>query len=195
MTRRRRRARNARTAGVVMGVVMAASAVGVAAVDRDRFDPGTGVAIVQDPVLHPGATHPDLTKAQLCGDEFRTSQVRPPTSYTNKVKKLMLGDGGDIKAPNGRTYTVVGEHLPGSIGDYELDHLISLQIGGHPVDPRNLWMQPWTKTGSLKVERGAEEKDKIENALRRQVCKRGMPLAEAQRRIADDWRTALPEDE
>jgi hypothetical protein len=52
-----------------------------------------------------------LTTARLCASGFTTKSVRPPTSYTNKLKKLELGeraggphgmaDGGTITAPNG----------------------------------------------------------------------------------------------
>jgi hypothetical protein len=80
----------------------------------------------------------------LCSSGFTTKSVRPPTSYTNKLKNL-------------------------EIGDYELDHLISLEIGGNPVDPKNLWLQPWERRGArfLPAGEGAESKDVIENRLHR----------------------------
>lgn len=167
--------------------------VTVTSVAAARSVTGPLVLTVPDPVLHPGATRRDLTKTKLCGPDFRTSQIRPPTSYTQKLKKLMLGDGGTIKAPNDRTYTVVGEHLPGTVADYELDHLISLQIGGHPEDPRNLWMEPWERKGARFAApgTGAESKDVIENRLRREVCKNGLALSAAQQSIASDWTAAL----
>jgi hypothetical protein len=63
----------------------------------------------------------------------------------------------------------------------EYDHLIPLELGG-ASDTRNLWFEP----GVL-----PNPKDKIENALRQRVCSGAMTLADAQRRIATDWTTAL----
>lgn len=62
----------------------------------------------------------------------------------------------------------------------EVDHLISLELGGSN-DIRNLWPQPYWQHP------GAHEKDVVENWLHRQVCAGKMPLAEAQRQIVDDW--------
>jgi len=72
-------------------------------------------------------------------------------------------------------------HLPGSTADYEEDHFIPLELGGHPTDPRNLWPQP--------IEQ-AHHKDQWELALNRAVCADRMTLSAAQRKIADPslWR-------
>lgn len=68
--------------------------------------------------------------------------------------------------------------VPAEPGDYEEDHLISLQLGGNPVEPRNLW-----------PEFGASpnDKDGFENYLNAMICQRKMTLREAQREIATDW--------
>ena len=58
------------------------------------------------------------------------------------------------------------------------DHLISLQLGGNPVDPRNLWPE---KPAS------PNPKDGFENYLKAMGCQRKMTLAEAQKEIATDW--------
>jgi hypothetical protein len=144
-----------------------------------------------DPQLHSGKRS-TMSKAQLCAADFRTSSVRPPTRYTNKLKELMLSDGGTITAPSGKTYRVNGEHLPGKVSDYELDHLINLAIGGHPENPENLWMEPWEKKGRklAPVGFGAETKDVLENRLRRAVCKGTLGITKAQDEIAADWMTA-----
>jgi hypothetical protein len=65
--------------------------------------------------------------------------------------------------------------------DYEEDLLISLELGGNPTDPQNLWPEP--RYGSPT----ATNKDKVENYLKAQVCNRNMSLADAQRGIATDW--------
>ena len=63
---------------------------------------------------------------------------------------------------------------------YEIDHLISLELGGED-DEKNLWPQPYY------MHPGAHEKDAVENYLHRQVCSGKMELQEAQRAIATDW--------
>ncbi len=124
---------------------------------------------------------------------YSTKTVRPSTSYTNRLKQLELGAGGTIKGPSGRSYTVMGEHLPGTIADYELDHLISLQLGGNPEDPANLWMEPRERKGTHLASPGvgAESKDVVEGRLHREVCKTGqLVLPQAQQEIATNWMTA-----
>jgi hypothetical protein len=69
----------------------------------------------------------------------------------------------------------------GSIHDYELDHLIPLELGGCPNCETNLWPQPRNSFP------GAGEKDEVEDYLHHQVCSGALSLAEAQREIASDW--------
>ena len=69
----------------------------------------------------------------------------------------------------------------GRTSDYEEDHLISLELGGHPTDARNLWPEPYSPKP------GAREKDVVERYLHRQVCQGVLPLSEAQQQIATDW--------
>jgi hypothetical protein len=63
--------------------------------------------------------------------------------------------------------------LGGSPRDFQEDHLISLELGGHPTDPRNLWPEPYPR---------ASQVDRIENDLNAQVCSGALSLADAQRR-------------
>jgi len=65
-------------------------------------------------------------------------------------------------------------------GGCEIDHLISLEIGGAD-DVANLWPQP------SQPRPGFHEKDLLENYLHKQVCSGKMSLADAQRGIARDW--------
>lgn len=62
--------------------------------------------------------------------------------------------------------------------DYEEDHLIPLEIGGDPRDPRNLWPQPINE---------AHVKDRLENVLHMKVCAKQLPLPETQKCISVDW--------
>jgi hypothetical protein len=65
-------------------------------------------------------------------------------------------------------------------GGCEVDHLISLEIGGAD-DIENLWPQP------SQPRPGYREKDVLENWLHKQVCTGKMSLAEAQQGIVLDW--------
>ena len=69
-------------------------------------------------------------------------------------------------------------------GHYEIDHLISLELGCADV-AKNLWpesydTEPWN----------AHVKDRLENYLHGQVCAGRLPIEQAQREIATDWTAA-----
>jgi hypothetical protein len=64
----------------------------------------------------------------------------------------------------------------GSPAQYQEDHLISLELGGHPTDARNLWPEPYPR---------AAEVDSIENDLNAKVCSGSMSLDEAQRKESE----------
>lgn len=61
---------------------------------------------------------------------------------------------------------------------WELDHLVPLELGGAPSDPRNLWPEPGASPNP---------KDGVESAANRAVCTGRMQLEDAQRSIAGDW--------
>ena len=65
---------------------------------------------------------------------------------------------------------------------YEVDHLISLEIGGNN-DIANLWPQPYKVPG-------AHQKDVLENKLHAMICDGAIEPKAAQRAIADNWFTA-----
>ena len=122
---------------------------------------------IYPPPSTPGVTNPMVTQANIqktiCVANW-TSTIRPPASYTTKLKIQQMKDLG----------------LKGSPHDYEEDHLISLEIGGSPTDPKNLWPQPYMPLP------GAHQKDDVENFLHRQVCAGKITLAEAQKEIVSD---------
>lgn len=131
--------------------------------------------VLPDPSCTPGAIDPAVTQANIhetiCAPGY-SAKVRPPTSYTTPLKRRSMLE-----------YQQNGQ--PPSA--FELDHLISLELGGAPRDPDNLWPEPGGTPNS---------KDHVENELLRRVClpdtdPEHMTLAEAQHRIATDWRTAL----
>jgi hypothetical protein len=76
----------------------------------------------------------------------------------------------------GVTQATIGSTICGLRGPpsaYQEDHLISLELGGDPEDPRNLWPEPYPR---------ASDVDRIENQLNEEVCSGKLTLAEAQRR-------------
>jgi hypothetical protein len=118
--------------------------------------------------LTPSAIDPRVTQSNIRNTICRrgyTRSVRPPFEYTNAMKHRIMRICG----------------AKGSIHDYELDHLIPLELGGCPDCEANLWPEP------RNVFPGASEKDEVESYLHAQVCSGAMPLAEAQRAIAADW--------
>jgi hypothetical protein len=91
-----------------------------------------------------------------------TSSIRPPASYTDALKRRGLTAYGDT----------------GSIHSYEEDHLISLELGGSPTSPLNLWPEPGASPNP---------KDAVEDAAHSAVCSGRIPLSRAQQEIATDW--------
>lgn len=125
-----------------------------------------------DPRYTPGAINPDVTQANLdqtiCRRGGYTKSIRPPESYTYRLKMQGIRQYG------------YSDHRA---RDYEEDHLVSLEIGGSPTDPKNLWPEAHTVEGGW----GSYTKDKLENVLHDLVCRRQIPLAVAQNAEAHDW--------
>ena len=65
-------------------------------------------------------------------------------------------------------------------GQYEVDHLVSLELGGSN-DISNLWPE------AASPKPGFHEKDKVENYLHDQVCDGAISLKQAQIEIATNW--------
>ena len=116
-----------------------------------------------DLVRTPGVLNPDVTQANvaatICTPGW-TRTIRPPTDYTNALKLKQMREYG----------------VGGSPAQYQEDHLISLELGGHPTDPRNLWPEPYPR---------ASEVDSIENDLNARVCSGGLSLADAQQQESE----------
>lgn len=125
--------------------------------------------------ITPGEADPRLTSAVLLDPKFRTGPYRPSTSVTNKIKV--------------KTFALYGiAATPANMKAYELDHLISIELGGASTI-KNLWPEPWdVNVGGFDL--GAHTKDKAENAVRRAFVARKITLAEAQRLISVDWTVA-----
>jgi hypothetical protein len=116
---------------------------------------------LQDAACTPGAIFPKVTKTQVCTPGYASSVRDVPQSLKNKV----YAEYGITK------------HLP---GQYEIDHLVSLQLGGSN-DIANLWPEAANPTP------GFHEKDKVENYLNSQICAGKITLQQAQIEIATNW--------
>jgi hypothetical protein len=122
----------------------------------------------------PGATNPAVAQSNIhstiCISGY-TKTIRPLASYTTRLKKQQLAS----------TYSRYGST---DTSLFEEDHLIPLEVGGNPTDPKNLWPEPWTGDSSARI------KDKLENAMHALVCSGSLPLKTAQKAIATNWYAA-----
>ena len=128
-----------------------------------------------DPSLTPGVLNPAVTQATIhstiCVSGW-TATNRPDSSYTDALKVQQIAQYGysDTKTSS-----------------YEEDHLISLELGGAPADPRNLWPEPYTVTLADGRSTGAHTKDGFETKLKSEVCAGTITLAQGQSDIGDHW--------
>jgi hypothetical protein len=128
--------------------------------------------------LNPAVTQATIDDT-ICVPGY-TKTVRPPVSFTDKLKyKLMDAQGIPRK----------DAHL------FELDHKEALTDGGAGSDPRNLQLQlmehgPYILPNgkAWKGEVDAKVKDKVEVAVNKAICSKKMRLAEAQACLWNDWR-------
>lgn len=122
-----------------------------------------------DKKMTPGAINESVTQENIhetiCVKGY-TKTIRPPSYFTNKLKKYQIGEYG---------------YADTNPRDYEEDHLIALSIGGNPTDVHNLWPQPRNS------QFGAEEKDGLELKFMNMVCRGQITLAKAQHDMATDW--------
>lgn len=109
----------------------------------------------------PGQIFPEATKEKICTPGYSSSVRNVPESEKTQVYQEY-----GIK-----THTT---------GEYEVDHLISLELGGSN-DISNLFPE------AAEPKPGFHEKDKVENYLHEQVCNGKISLEDAQKVIANDW--------
>lgn len=120
------------------------------------------------PAFAPGAINPAVTQGTLqqtvCAIGWTKTQR--PSRYWSAAKKAEL---------------LHRAHMPLSARPlFELDHRVPLELGGHPTDARNLWLQP-------REHPGADEKDHLENLVHYRLCHGRMTLREAQQVFLGDW--------
>lgn len=116
---------------------------------------------LQDTGCTPGDILPSVTKSQVCQSGYASSVRNVSTSTKNEVY---------------RSYGITSHRS----GQYEVDHLVSLELGGSN-DISNLWPEAASPTP------GFHEKDKVENYLHDQVCSGAISLKQAQTEIATNW--------
>jgi len=128
-----------------------------------------------DRLLTPGALNPAVTQetigSTICVSGW-TATIRPSSGYTTHLKI------GQIVAYG---------YSDTSTSAYEEDHLISLELGGAPSDPRNLWPEPYAMSLADGRPTGARTKDSFENSLKKEVCAGTRLLAQAQGDIGVYW--------
>jgi len=117
-----------------------------------------------DPALTPGDVF-DVTLEDICAP-----------GYSKKVRAVTK----PLREEAFKRYGVLSRRP----GEYQLDHLIPLALGGSN-SIKNLWpqpnnMSPWS----------ARLKDALEVRLHKLVCRGQVDLATAQREIATDWTEA-----
>jgi hypothetical protein len=95
------------------------------------------------------------------------------SGYSSSVRNVPVSEKRQV-------YQEYGISYPEPQGTYEVDHFISLELGGSN-DIKNLWPEP------ADPKPGFHEKDAVENYLHEQVCNGTMPLTEAQKEISTDW--------
>jgi hypothetical protein len=115
-----------------------------------------------DRACTPGARFTRVTRRQVCRPGYARS-VRNVSSSTKDAVYRAYG---------------LRRHFDGANG--EVDHLVSLELGGSNARA-NLFPE------AAAPRPGSHEKDRLENALHREVCDGRISLKRAQRLIAGDW--------
>ncbi len=148
-------------AAAILSVFTLAAAAGIlSCAPASHATPG--LAARPNPQLTPGEIFENATVELVCAH-----------GYARRMRHVLPEQYVQVFA----AYRI---DFPQPVGQYELDHLIPLELGGDNSN-RNLWPQPAAPRP------GFNQKDQLENLLHDRVCSGAMTLAEAQREIAIDW--------
>jgi hypothetical protein len=145
---------------IEIALLAVAAVVAVTALPRCSGTTARRAVVRASWTLTPGVLNVAVTQesiAQTVCKSGWTRTVRPPVSYTNALKLRQLAE----------------YRLRGPPSAFQEDHLISLELGGNPTDPRNLWPEPYPRAAAV---------DQLENDLNRRVCAGSLTLAQAQAR-------------
>jgi hypothetical protein len=119
----------------------------------------------------------DLPNAKLTPGSTRNVSIKELcTTSTNLVRNVSESLKKDIY----HNYGLNGNDRSVCKEGYEIDHLISLELGGDN-SANNLWVQSYCCGNN------AHEKDKLENELHRQICDNRITMEEAQECIRTNW--------
>jgi len=129
---------------------------------------------IPDPACTPGAVNPTVTTDVLRQKTFTTKCVRDVATSPHEKTGTYLWY--NFKHPANNT---------GSTQTCELDHLISLELGGADTLD-NIWPQCGPKGVTL-TKRYFKQKDTVENYLAAQVKAGKMDLGDVQKGIATNW--------
>ncbi len=147
--------------------LLAVTVLGVAAVTSAKGGFNMSAPQLPDATITPGDMLP-VTAKDIC--------VR---GYAGKVRNVPQA----VKEQAYKNYGVTRRQK----GEYEVDHLISLELGGSN-SIRNLWPQSYkTKPWNARV------KDKLENALHDDICSNKSDIRVVQSKIAGNWIAAYKE--
>lgn len=163
--------------------------------------------------MTPGAANPHVAQANIkeniCSRQWSTKVIRPPSAYTSKLKRKQLREYGDtvhqtraelINPDTGKADTARCFAHSDNVACFEEDHLISLENGGNPTDPQNLWPEPYnTRIGGMIM--GAHQKDIVEGFVHDEICfdirnsrknsyipaTKSITLKRGQQILAEDW--------
>ena len=150
--------------GVALIGICAVWATSLLAADMPEIFHPPYAADLPDIAKTPGAADPKLTAKVLCAKGFTTKSIRNVSAALKHDVYVSYG------------MTVGKKPCP-----CEVDHLVSLEIGG-TNDLTNLWPQPYTT-----MPYNAHVKDALENKLHKLVCDGTITLDQAQTEISTDW--------
>lgn len=145
---------------LLIGVSTLALAVSMQAQQATYRKADNGRVLENDLKVTPGAVR-TVSVTSIC--DTKTATLR---SVSDSTKKQVFA-----------LYNVKCGEMCGK--QYEVDHLISLEIGG-TNDIANLWPQPYAVPG-------AHQKDVLENKLHSMICSKQITPADAQKAISHDW--------
>ncbi len=122
-----------------------------------------GASAIPNPHLTPGAAR-FISTDELCASKYSDDARAVPT----EIRQRVFQEYG----------------MPGKSHSFELDYLISPELGGTD-DISNLWPEPAASTVW-----NMQAKDALENRLRQMVCRGNISLTTAQQDLATDWISA-----
>jgi hypothetical protein len=126
------------------------------------------VGMAQAQLADPRVTQDNL-QSTICKRGY-TRTVRPPVMVTGRIKHRMMQKAW----------------ITDPARNYELDHIIPLEAGGAPNNPKNFQIQSWHGVCN------AHLKDALENLVHEKICSGEMTLAEGQAQFTpvEHWKQA-----